>query len=157
MLTPMTNKLQAAANFSRTAVFGHSMGGMSTPLAAEVAGYNISCMLSSHGIYVPIETENVTVPSMFVTGTADTTVSPATVRAGYEKCPARPKIFVNVVGAGHMEPREGKRMNVLDAHFLACHTGGFRDSCDVIYGNGSHSLCKHPDPARTYAECKIDR
>ena len=35
----------STADWSRTGVFGHSMGGMSVPGAAVAAGYNISAML----------------------------------------------------------------------------------------------------------------
>ena len=140
------------ADWARTGVFGHSMGGMSTPTAASQPGYNITAMLASHGALfaagVPAG-----VAAMFTTGSADTTVDPATVKDAFSACPSRPRIFANVRGAAHMEPRDGgKRLNALDAHFLACHVAQRQASCDIIYGGGPQSLCK----ANDYVECIID-
>ena len=91
---------------------------------------------------------------MFTTGSADTTVKPADVRSAFEACPARPRIFAELVGAGHMEPRDGgKRLNLFDGHFLACHVSNRTASCDAIYGGGPHSLCK----ANQYTSCVLQK
>ena len=150
------------ADWTRTGVFGHSMGGMSVPGAAVAAAkYNITCMLSSHGAIRGLHpwgggewgTNRIAIPSMFTTGSADTTVPAADVRAAFDACPARPKIFAELVGAGHMEPRDGgKRLNNFDADFLACHVSNRTESCELIYGQGPHSLCK----ANAYTSCVID-
>ena len=136
-------------DWARVGVMGHSMGGMSTPTAASAPGYNISAMLASHGA---LFASHVPVPAMFTTGTADTTVAPATVRAAFDTCPSRPKVFANLKGGVHMEPRDGsKHLNLFDAQFLACHVANRTDSCDAIYGSGKDSLCQKYN----YAECIV--
>ena len=139
----------ATADWSRTGVFGHSMGGMSTPTAASARGYNITAMLASHGA---LFAGGVHVPAMFTTGSADTTVDPASVKSAFDACPARPKVFAELVGAGHMEPRDGgRRLNLFDAHFLACHVSKRAESCTAIYSGGPLSLCR----ANKYTSCEI--
>jgi dienelactone hydrolase len=136
-------------DWARTGVMGHSMGGMAAPTAASAPGYNITALLASHGALFAAD---VPVPAMFTTGTADTTVDPATVRAAFDACPSRPKVFANLVGGVHMEPRDGsKHLNLFDAQFLACHVANRTDSCDAIYGGGKDSLCRK----YSYAACVI--
>ena len=79
---------------------------------------------------------------------------PASVRAAFDACPARPKIFANLVGGVHMEPRDGSRhLNLFDAQFLACHISNRSDACGAIYGGGKDLLCRK----YKFSECLIEK
>lgn len=136
------------ADFSRTGIVGHSMGGFEATLAGSFPLLNIQAVVASHGASLTLTK---TVPTMFTTGTADMVVSPLIPLAAFKLCPARPKIFVNLVGGDHMEPRNGGRMNLLTAKFLSCHINQRQDHCEVIYGHGPGTLCS----LNSYMECFV--
>ena len=66
---------------------------------------------------------------------------------------ARPKIYAELTGGIHNEPKKDGLLNQFDAHFLACHTAGIQSSCDRIYGSGPTSLCQ----ANNYTKCEITK
>ena len=95
-------------------------------------------------------TPNLTIPVLFTTGSADTTVKPDFLYTAFRACPARPKIFINIAGQYHTTKNE----QGFDAHFLGCHTGGLQSSCARIYAkdaNGTYALCK----AKKYVKCEV--
>lgn len=127
------------ADFSRTGLFGQSAGAKYLFLAAHRGGHlHIKALLASHD--VAQHQYDLSIPAMFTTGTADDKKPPAVIRAYFDAYPG-PKVFANLVGGGHMEARKGKRMNRLDAQFLACHVAEHNASCEAIYGHAEDSLC----------------
>lgn len=140
------HKALGHADWNRTAIFGHSMGGFATVLAAaealkEPEKYNVKAVLASHG-YIGDATSSaaqITVPAMFATGTEDRR---GTVRGQFEAAKGLPKVLAQVDGAQHMEPLTNGRLNPFDAHFLGCHVAGLQSSCDKVYGDAADSMCK---------------
>lgn len=141
MLGVLLHPALAKADWSRTAIMGHSMGGFMSTVAGSFRGLNIQAMLASHGGTFPLNLA-LNVPSMFTTGTADDTVPWEVALLAYKTCPARPKVYANLVGGTHMETREKKRLNRFTARFLSCHVSQLQDHCDAIYGGGPFSLCR---------------
>ena len=92
-------------------------------------------------------TPNISVPVLFTTGSADTTVRANFLYTAFQACPARPKVFVNIAGQYHTTKGE----QAFHAHFLACHTAGVQSSCSHIYGKGPNDLCQ----AKKYVKCEI--
>lgn len=129
-------------DWSRTGVWGYSMGGKTAPTAASQSGYNIRAMLAFHGARHAAE---VTVPSMFTTGSADTLEPPSTILAEFLEAPATPKIYLNLRGATHLEPISPGRLNIWGGRFLACHVADRSRQCALVYGTGAGTLCSSND------------
>jgi alpha/beta superfamily hydrolase len=142
---PSLHQALKHVDWNRTAIFGHSMGGYATILAASEAvkkpdQYHLKAAVASHGyIGDPSPASGITVPTMFTTGTEDHAQH---LLAQFNACKGSPKILAQVDGAQHMEPQSPGRLNPFDAHFLGCHVAGLQKSCDKIYGDASDSLCK---------------
>jgi dienelactone hydrolase len=94
-------------------------------------------------------TPNITIPVMFTTGSADSTVEASFLYKAFQACPARPRVYVNTAGQYHTTKGE----QGFDAHFLACHVAGNQTSCARVYGTGPTDLCQ----ARKRVKCQIDR
>jgi len=69
----------------------------------------------------------------------------------FDSSPAEYKVYAVAQGAGHMEPIQGGRLNIYDAHFFGCHVAEMQPSCDIIYGDGGDSICK----AQAYDACEV--
>merc|ERR1712039_974463 len=144
------------ADWNRTAIFGHSMGGYATLLAASAAveepdTYHLKAAVASHGyIGDPSPAAGITVPTMFTTGIEDHAHH---LQDQFDACKGYPKILAQVEGAQHMEPESPGRLNPFDAHFLGCHVAALQSSCVRIYGNASDSLCK----ANKMITCTIEK
>jgi len=132
-------------NYESLGVIGHSMGGAFTMGSATHAHeYNIKAMVASHGgspnaaPQIPAD-----VPCMFSTGSGD----PKRHKLwwAFDPTPGRPKVWANLAGGSHMEPIHEGRLNEFDAHFLGCYVIPRQESCNLIYGNSSESLC-HKNP-----------
>jgi predicted dienelactone hydrolase len=143
-------------DWTRAAVFGHSMGGYgSLNAAANVLqdpsqySFQLKAMLDSHGYIGDYSgAAHVTIPAMFTTGDED---HAKRLQAAFEMAPAQQKVLAQVQGAQHMEPAENGRLNPFDAHFLGCHLTNLQTSCDKIYGDAADSLCK----ANTMTTCEV--
>lgn len=85
---------------------------------------------------------------MFVTGTED---HRGNVQKDFEACPGRPKVFAQVAGAAHMEPKSPGRLNQFDAHFMGCHVAGLAASCDKVYGSAADGMCQ----AQSMTACEV--
>merc|ERR1712176_1633051 len=143
---PSLHKALGHVDWTRTAIFGHSMGGFASILATAKAledpsRYNVKAMVASHGYIgdATAEAKKVTVPAMFTTGTEDRRGS---VKGQYEACAGSPKVLAEVEGAEHMEPLINGRLNPFDAHFLGCHVLDLKTSCDKITGKGTNDMCQ---------------
>ena len=179
---PSLHPALAHVDWNRAAVFGHSMGGFATSMAAAAPlgpANNVKAAVLSHGAVGAVNetcspetcpsgcgvsgfpmpsvgrcvrapspgTPAIQVPTLFTTGSADTTVRPNHVYAAFKACPARPKVFVELSGQGHTTKGE----QGFDAHFLACHAAGVQSSCERIYGSDAEALCQ----ARKYNRCEV--
>merc|ERR1712196_157450 len=90
---------------------GHSMGGRATVLAASqkdrIKALNIGVAVAQH------PSVNVdgcpkcapAVPIMYTTGNEDTVVPPKYVKGQYDVTNGVPKTFVEMRGAGHLDPK----------------------------------------------------
>lgn len=137
------------ADWSRTGVWGYSMGGKTLSNAAIQPGFNIKAMLAFHGAR---NTTTLDVPAMFTTGSSDTVEGPAIIRPQFESDPFSPKVYANLKGADHLEPENLGRLNIWGARFLACHVGQRQRQCNAIYGTGPGTICA----ANSFAECIVD-
>merc|ERR1712039_90507 len=97
------------------------MGGNQVTVAAALANasYNLKAVIASHGVS-DSDVPKLTIPAMFETSDHDRTVSPSRVKAAFDSCPSRPKVFAQAYGRGHMEPEQDGVVNPYMAHFLAC-------------------------------------
>jgi len=134
-------------DWSKQGVWGFSMGGKTTPTAAVQKQLNIGAMVPSHGAR---NSDKVTVPSMYLTGTKDTSSSPPDVMfEQFSENQAKYKIFANEQGGTHSWTK-----GTLDpwvAKFFMCHLAGSETDCAAVYGSGSGSLCK----ATKFAQCTL--
>lgn len=139
----------AKADFSRTGVWGYSMGGKTAPTAAVQSGYHIKAMLAMHGAR---NSENLNVPSMFTTGSSDDLEGPSIIKPEFKIDPFSPKIYLNLKGGTHTEPIDHGRLNLWGARFLACHVANSEKQCNLMYGTGPGTLCADND----FVECTVD-
>jgi hypothetical protein len=147
----------AMADWSRTGVFGHSRGAHYVPLAANLMQQSkqqlhIAAMVVSHAApwKVPMRTPVPAVPAMFTTGTEDQHDNKDHhVYNFYRSYPALNAVYANLVGAHHMEPQVGKRLNNFTAIFFSCHVSRSKAACDLIYGKAPEALCQ----AYAYERC----
>ena len=153
---PRLHPALAHASFTSTGIFGHSMGGEASPLAAQEAlkrgNYSLKAMLSSHSWFKGQDAINACahlngIATMFTTCEDDGHHAQAD-KAAFQSCPGRPKVFANLVNGSHMEPIQGRRNNEFDARFLACHVASHKPSCDAIYNK---SMCAK----EAYVECDV--
>jgi poly(3-hydroxybutyrate) depolymerase len=154
---PSLHEALAHVDWNRSAIFGHSMGGFATILAAaeamkDPAKYNVKAIVASHGYIgdATKEAATITIPAMFTTGTED---HRGAVKGQFDATPGRPKVLAEVEGAVHMEPAINGRLNPFDAHFLGCHVAGLQTSCDKVYGGGADDMCQ----ANTMTLCQIEK
>jgi len=87
-------------DMGKIGAFGHSQGGLSCVNAA-VADSRIGAIVSIAGASEKSQTANLSVPSLFLTGTLDTIVlSSLWVKPSYEGCPA-PAVYASLRGGVH--------------------------------------------------------
>jgi len=152
--SPALHEALSHVDWPRAAVFGHSMGGYSSLLAAAEASsnptkYNLKAMLDSHG-YIGDYAEaaaKITIPAMFTTGSED---HKGSLSGAFDAVPGTTKVLAQDARADHMWPLENGSLNPFDAHFLGCHLADLQASCDKVYGSAADSLCK----ANTMTLCK---
>lgn len=129
-------------NYKSIGVIGHSRGGAFTMGSATLADqYNIKAMVASHG-GSPNAAPQIPkhVPCMFSTGSGDP--KRHKLWPAFDATPGRPKIWANLAGGSHMEPIHGGRLNEFNAHFLGCYVIPRSESCELIFGNSTSSLCQ---------------
>lgn len=147
------NSLHSAlrqADFSRTGIWGYSMGGKAAPMAADAAAvrdYKIKAVLLSHGAR---HSSRIHVPAMFITGTHDGLEGPSIIKPQFNKDQHWPKVYVSLTGATHEEPSHSGRLNIWGGYFLSCHINGNQNHCEKIYGG---ALCA----AHKYQECDVQK
>lgn len=132
-----------------TAIMGHSMGGGATYHSAAqqeaITTYNIGAAIPMNPQIQLANLQPITdslVPIFFQTGSADTTVRPASVREAYDKTTGVPKVFAEIKGSPHLEPTSGKnRFKEYSIAFLNCHLLDDSAECVKIYGTATGSLC----------------
>jgi len=141
----------AKVDWSRTGIWGYSMGAKTTPDASVQEVMGVDAIVCSHGSR---DSTNVTVPAMFVTGTRDDSSSPADVMfSQFEAAQSPFKVYSNIQNGTHTRPIEQGSMNPWVAKFFACHLSGRNTDCDAVYGSGLGSLCA----ANDYAGCTFSQ
>jgi len=138
----------AKADFTRTAVYGHSMGAMATVMSAgraNVAAHNIKaavaqnvCIDTTAG--QPYSAKDVGIPIMYTTGGADTTCVLAYTATTFSYTPRNPRVAISWNDATHLEVVDGiGKLRGIDeaARFLACHVRG--EHCDTA----GRAFCQH--------------
>lgn len=138
-------------DWTRTALFGHSMGAYEAIHAAslqeEVQRLSIKAVAAAHGDFDdPSIAVNVTIPGIFLSHHPH-------VRMQYRLSHGLPKVYAALEKDSHMEPAVTGELNPFVAHFLACHVASLHASCLKVYGQSRDSLCRANEMA--YCE-KVD-
>lgn len=139
---PSLHPMLPQVDFQRVTLMGHSLGG----------GATITSAASGHGGVVAAaaihpsagDAADVKVPTFYLCGEKDTTVSCPSVKKQYQKTAVARSVFAELQGAGHLEiqkPLPGGRWNYYLVQFALCHLQSSKSACDVIYGAGGDSLC----------------
>jgi len=172
---PSIHPALARADFSRTAVAGHSMGGIATrqSLASnEADSLNIKAGWCSHPCSGGDDSK-IKMPVLYTTGSHEP--GPGAIGCpvpiaedSYRKAVnAKSRILFNIKGANHLDPMfDCKLGNVCrelipGGLFLSCHVKGTASDCDKIYGSTGKEICSSgtdlPYP-KSYqlVECKVD-
>lgn len=135
----------ARADFSRTAVYGHSMGAMATVRAAAAnPSYNLKAAVAQHACIDPTAGQpesaiEIHIPMLYTTGLLDTICPLPYTTSMYEVTPTNPRVAISWNTATHMDPVNGFPLRELDptARFLACHVRG--EHCDTA----GEDFCAH--------------
>jgi len=167
---PTLHPALASADFNRTGVYGHSMGGMATLVSAQspnTKNYGISAAVSMHPCRDMIERPAlVDIPIMFTAGSKDGICADSASKSFYESVPvanAGAKILFDVQGANHFDPTEGEpglfgpgsgsELPAI-ALFFSCHLRG--ESCDKVYGASGKEICNQVAANRSLADCRVE-
>jgi len=142
---PSLHPALAHVDWNRTAIFGHSFGGMhcSWKAYSSIAPW-LNAVVVSHGWYLG-DASRIDIPIMYMSGSYDRNANSAMWPAYQDNKVAKYKVYAAVNGGGHMEPAQGGRLNRYAAHFLACHVQEMQESCDKVYGFGEDSMCNAVD------------
>ncbi len=100
------DRLAGAIDPNRVGMTGHSLGGLTTMLAAYGPSRDprikAIVAISPPGCLLPKDLgTGIDVPAMIVGGTREKIVDPASIRQAYDAAPS-PKYFVQIIGADHM-------------------------------------------------------
>ena len=138
---------------SGTGLVGHSMGGGATvgsaSNASAIGTHDIKVAVAMHPAIGMCSRQpcNPKIPIAFLTGDADTTVKPATVKAQYNKTSGVEKVFVENKGNTHIDATGWSFQAVGCGH------------CPVGSGVGEQTCCSGPNNEDVYAhdwlDCKI--
>merc|ERR1712048_176862 len=87
------------------------------------------------------------IPSFFMTGTADTIVSPGSTLSWFQELSeSEPRLFAEMTGANHFECQSSEDGIPCPAgwtnyvvNWFNCYIKGVKDECDAAY-----SVCTHP-------------
>ena len=92
-------------DFSKTAVYGHSMGGAATVHVSDSADLNLTCSAPMHPAVDEPEDQNTSmnmvIPSLWFTGEEDTTVTPSVVYNGFKQDTVLTKIYADFTDGSH--------------------------------------------------------
>jgi len=154
----------ASADFNKTGVFGHSMGGISTVVSDgggvakpyRPADYNIKAAVSMHPCKdTTIHAAGADMPILFTTGSSDSICGSACSDEFYAQVQHPAKALFNIAGASHFEPTylgDASEKYAI-AYWFACHVKG--EQCDRVYGSSGKALCEQVPSGRSLAECKM--
>jgi hypothetical protein len=139
----------ASVDWSKTGIWGYSMGGKTTP-EASIQAIDVGAAVCSHDAR---NSTDLTVPAFYITGTKDDMSSPPAVllEQFQEDTQSQYKIFANLQGGEHTWPITKGTMNPWIVKFFACHLSDSSVDCDDVYGSGPGSLCA----ANDYAQCTL--
>ena len=159
--TTQIHECMKQANFAKVGLVGHSMGAMSVVLAGGYADeINAVATVSLHPCFTkadPSAAEVNTVPTMFWTGTKDTTCPSWEAEEAYSKYTKKtPRTYANIVGADHLEcfTYHPNREDPYAIQFLQCLTLNNQTSCQIIQDkNTKYGLCTNGN--YTYDGCYV--
>jgi hypothetical protein len=155
----------ASADFNRTGVFGHSMGGISSVVADggsaaklyKPADYNVKAAVSMHPCRDSvIQAAGAEMPILFTTGSSDSICGSACSDTFYSQVQHPAKALFNIAGASHFEPTylgDASEKYAI-AYWFACHIKG--EQCDRVYGPSGQALCDQVPSGHSLAECKME-
>jgi len=161
---PALHPSLATADFTRTGVFGHSMGAMSTIVSDgggvgkpyKPADYNIKAAVSMHTCQdVGIYAAGADMPILFTTGSSDKICGSGCSDRFYGQVKRPSKVLFNIKGASHFEPSNlgdaSERYAI--AYWFACHVKG--EQCDRVYGTSGKAICDQLPSGHSLTECKV--
>jgi len=155
----------ASADFNRTGVFGHSMGGNSAIVADgggvakpyKPSDYNVKAAVSMHPCKDSvIQAAGAEMPILFTTGSSDGICGSACSDTFYAQVQHPAKALFNIAGVGHFEPTylgDASEKYAI-AYWFACHVKG--EQCDRVYGSSGKALCDQVPSGHSLAECKME-
>ena len=138
------------ADFNRTGVLGHSMGGNAAvkiaALKDAVKELNIRASVGLAPATMFDNTthpENIVIPTFFTTGTKDTIDPWEQVKDAFSKDTYKDRVLVSILGANHFEDTVLGNYYALPyyVHFLRCHVMDVEQACEYVYGDGQGTLC----------------
>merc|ERR1712228_491641 len=93
------------ANFTKSGLFGHSMGGITTlNLADNATLLGLTTGVVMHGDNNESVNDAVEIPLFFLTGSDDSIINPEFVFESFQDVSVEPKVFAEIEGANHFEP-----------------------------------------------------
>jgi len=146
------------ADFSKTAVYGHSMGGAATVHVSDSKDLNLTCSAAMHPSVADDsdhnESKDVGIPMIWFTGSDDTTVPPKGVYNGYKADTIIPKIYAEISGASHTSAIEMEAPYI--GEYFNCMIKGDKDGCAYFFDtNGPNNLCTGTG-AMKMTQCIVD-
>jgi predicted dienelactone hydrolase len=144
----------ANADFTNVGVFGHSMGGMSTVLAAgsDGKGYNIKAAVPMHPCWeLGLSGASVDVPILFTAGSADSVCEDGCAYNLYNQV-KKDKVFWDQQGATHFDPCDSGPRHEISAisDFLTCKLRN--EGCDKVTGK---AICTDKPAGTTMYSCEV--
>eukprot|EP00483_Globobulimina_turgida_P001931 UN01933 len=136
------DKALGYADFRKIGVYGHSMGGAATVHVSDQTNLNIVASAPLHPSVVDdsdkSESRNVACPTLWFTGSSDTTVPPNGVYTGWTQDKTLPKVFAEIKGATHNNHVNNEGPYV--AKFFDCLIKGESAACNY-FKPGLNYIC----------------
>lgn len=133
-------------------VVGHSAGTVAVANVLEQAS-TLNKVKAGVILHSVKEITNITVPTAIFTGTSDSCCGENAVRPMYDNLQSEHRAYANMIGAGHTEPNFRSDWTAfVNAWFQIYIKGDTGKYYNIIYGNGTDSLCSGEIPMTSNCE-----
>eukprot|EP01084_Bolivina_argentea_P098749 177478_1 len=131
------------ADFSKIAVYGHSMGGAATVHVSDSDNINLTCSAPMHpGLAQETnqsESLDIIVPSLWFCGEEDVLVTPSEVYNGFKQDMITPKIFADITDATHTSDMDNEAPYI--GQWFDCNIRNDQNACDYFFKTGPNNIC----------------
>eukprot|EP00483_Globobulimina_turgida_P007186 UN07200 len=132
------------ADFTKTAVYGHSMGGAATVHVSDSENLNLTCSVAMHPSLAQEQNQNtsmdVVIPMRWFIGEEDNSVTPSIVYNGFKQDEIVAKIYADLTQASHMSMIDGEAKYI--GPYFDCMIKGDTDACSYFFlENGANNIC----------------